>query len=227
MYVPGAMIQGTMFITNEKELVYRTMADPRNHGKCMVLDMDEQDDSLEQHYPTIAAKATILLPPTTAVFREIDGDSQGFIMEYHSWLHNDTVEDFISAIILMMCRGYNVLLYAPSYSEDTIWVNELLKYFEMTYGLHVGTSAENGFVYNPAFDPYNLDMMYFYCCISVMDYLAMIPPYYVNIPLTIMAKLNNDLATFSGGDEPIDQTYNRIRYALSINPNMVPAVSFD
>lgn len=219
---------GSLYLTDNKDLICKSITDPMKIQKSMALSMDEQSSELENMFPGYVMKATILLPPPSAVFREIDGDYRGFIDEYVGWLNSEMVVDYISSILLMIYQGINTMIYIPSFSEDSVWVNTLLEYFEKTYGLHIGTSAENGFRYDNAYDAGVLNTMYYRNCINELQYLAGLPPYYNDIPPQIWSKLTFDLMKYGGRDEDIMSVYNRIRRDSNANHSVVvPAVVFD
>lgn len=219
---------GSLYLTDNKDLICRSITDPTKIQRSMALSMDEQSSELENMFPGYVMKATILLPPPSAVFREIDGDYRGFVDEYIGWLNSEMVTDYISSVLLMVYQGINTMIYIPSFSEDSVWVNTLLEFFEKTYGLHIGTSAENGFRYDNNFDINVLNTMYYHNCINELQYLSGLPIYYNEIPSQIWSKLAFDLMKYGGRDEDAMSVYNRIRRDSSITHSIVrPAVMFD
>jgi hypothetical protein len=154
---------GTLFITDSKDLISAAVFDPNKRQRCMVLDLDETSDELKSMFPNDAIKGTVLLPPPSAIFLQIDGDQEGFIFDYEMYLRSNDVVDYISTIIFMIYSGINTLIYIPSYSEDSVWVNVLLGFFEKEFGIHIGTSVTNGFSYNGTQDHYISNLMYDDC----------------------------------------------------------------
>ena len=55
-------------------------------NRILCMDMDETSDELEQLFPDKAMKATLLCPPPLAMYKEIDGDQEGFIRAYNEYL---------------------------------------------------------------------------------------------------------------------------------------------
>ncbi len=226
------VMPGSLYLANDRDFVCNSIARAANGQRIMALDMDEQDSFLIDNFPGYVVKATILLPPPTAVFKEIDGDADGFIAEYLDWLKSDMVTEYLSSILLMVYDGINTFIYIPSFSEDSIWINVFLDFMRNTFGLNIGTSAQNGFKYDNNFDTFVMNMMYYYNCINELQYLSGLPTYYLDIPPQIWAKLSFDLLKYgSKGENPSD-IYRRIRldldqsYLTSAQP-IRPLIQFD
>lgn len=220
------IIPGTLYLTDNKELVCQSITNPMNIQRCMVIDLDEQSNDLETMFPKDAVKGTFLLPPPSAVFREIDGDHDGFIDEYISFLKSERVIDYISSILLMVYSGVNTLIYVPSFSEDSVWINILLGFFETEFGFHIGTGANNSFAYDSTKDINVLNLMFMCNCIDVLSYLRDIPLSYTNHPPFLVAKISKELYAYCGDENPTTAYYNTM-YALHKNPRAIPAIEFE
>lgn len=220
------IIPGTLYLTDSKELVYQSITNPTNVQRCMVIDLDEQSNELEEAFPRDAVIGTALLPPPSAVFREIDGDHDGFVEEYLLSLRSENVMDYISSVLLMVYSGINTLIYVPCFSEDSVWINILLTFFETDFGFHIGTSATNGFAYDSTKDINVLNTMFLYNCIDVLSYLRDIPPYYNNHPPFLVAKISRELSMYCGDDNP-SKAYYEYMNILQKNPRAMPAVIFE
>lgn len=198
-------------------------------GTMLCIDLDETDNTLEQMFPFHCQKGTLLCPPPKAMYREIDGDQEGFIQEYYAYLdYDESVQDFIASMLLFLHIGGNIRMYTPSYIEDdTIWMNTLLLFFFTRYGITIGTSAERPAGYDSRYDGQIANMMYRHGVMEIFDYVnsctEMIAPY------EFQDKICQDLLPYCGPEEnPLD-VFAHIRYSLTQEgkPITKPALIFD
>lgn len=197
-------------------------------GTLLCMDMDETDDRLEQWFPNHCQKATLLCPPPIAMYKEIDGDEEGFIQAYNDYLDYDpSVQDFVSSMLLFLHIGGNILLYTPSLiSDGAIWINTLSMWFFTRYGVTIGTPMSKA-DYDPKYDGMIADMLYRKGLMNVFDYInSCVNPV---PPLDIEEKLCLDLELFCPiGEHPMELYYH-MRNSLFNNgiPVIKPAVMFE
>lgn len=230
-------ITGTIYIIDEPRidvLKSNLMRMPPPGGNlapntALCMDMDETDNMLEVWFPEHCQKATILLPPPAAMYKEIDGDQEGFIKEYNEYLEYDsTVQDFICSMILYLHIGGNILLYTPSHLEDdTLWTNVLILFFFTRFGITIGSSIENSFAYDPKYDGVIADLLYGKGYISIMEYLNISDP--TMLPSTdACQKLAADLSYIAPGEDPMAFYYDTKRRMIETNsPLLKPAIIFE
>ena len=113
-----SIMPGSLFIVDEQHfdiLKYNLSTNPPPGrgpavGTLLCCDLDDGDDMLECMFPEHVQKATLLCPPPSALFKEIDGDMDGFISEYMSYLdYDNSVKEF-----------YDKALYENSKTMDIV-----------------------------------------------------------------------------------------------------------
>lgn len=197
-------------------------------GTIMCMDMDETDNMLELWFPEHCQKATLLCPPPLAMYKEIDGDLEGFIQAYNEYLdYDESVQDFIASMLLYLHIGGDILLYTPSHIEDdAIWVNTLVMYFFTRFGITIGTSATNQAAYDPRYDSVVAVFIYSKGLMDVFDFVnSYLNPY---PDPSIVERLCMDLSRFCGpGDNPME-LYDSMITSLTCygTPLLRPAVVF-
>ena len=218
-------ILGTLYLAEDINFVRTVLLDQTSRTICLTT--DEADDILEKEFPNLVQKATILCAPPSAIYKDIDGDHEGFIQEYTEYLNSRSVTDFIALVLAYMHRGGNVLLYIPSYTEDSIWVNTLLINLYERFGMLAGMSADKSFSYDPSYDGLVVDVMYEYGYISIFDYISSYP--FAEPPVPLYDRINYDLAAYClPGEYPL-QSFYRIKTNILMNganPIVKPAVTF-
>ena len=205
---------------------------PPNGGVIMnttlCLDMDETDNMIELWFPYHAQKATLLCPPPIAMYKEIDGDQEGFIQEYNKYLEPDqTVQEFIPSIILYLYRGGTVMIYSPSYiADETIWVNILMMYFYTRFGLKIGTSAQDGFYYDTRYDPSIAMYLYYHNMIPWQEFISICSINPFRSDAHIASKLSYDMQSVCGSINP-EQYYLELMNGISNHKTLQPLVTFE
>jgi len=174
-------ILGTIYMMDEPRLdVLRgwlnTTPPPMGNmatGTMICMDMDETDNKLEVEFPDHCQKATLLCPPPLAMYKEIDGDEEGFIQAYNEYLDYDSsVQDFIASMLMYLHMGGHIFMYSPSYIDDCpIWLNTLMLFFFTRYGITIGTSESNGSMYDQRYDGVIADLLYRKGFMNVFDYI--------------------------------------------------------
>ena len=231
-------IIGTLFVIDAPHidlLKYQLATNPPPMGmlagnRLLCMDMDETTNELEEQFPNHCMKATLLCPPPIAMYKEIDGDQEGFIEAYYDYLdHEESVQEFIATMLLFLHVGGNIILYTPAYMEDDpVWMNTLILFFFTRFGITIGTSPQNGFFYDQNYDNRISDILYQRRMIDVFDYINS-TTYYPYPPLETYDQVMNDLSFFAGKDENPYDMFLIIKNSLLQNgvPIIKPAIVFD
>lgn len=211
------LLTGTMYIIDEPHidvLKNNLMRMPPpgaalNPNTVICMDMDETDNMLEVWFPEHCQKATILCPPPSAMYKEIDGDSEGFINEYNDYLDYDsTVQEFIVSMLMYLSYGGNIILYTPSHLEDdALWTNTLLLYFFTRFGITIGTGIDTPYAYDIRYDGHIADILYVNNYMNLSKYLAFSDP--LSRSPEADRKLRMELAPMAGpGVDPMTIYYD-------------------
>ena len=232
-------IIGTMFLVDEANMnVLRNnlMSFPPPGGglatgTMLCIDMDDSDDSIEQQFPLHAQKGTLLCPPPSALYKEIDGDQEGFIMEYNMYLDNDpSVQDFIASMLLYLHIGGHILLYTPTpIDSDAIWLNTLQLFFYTRYGITIGTGINCPSSYDPSFDIKIANMLFAKSYMEVLDFIYSVGANSITmITGDLLSKVLYELEPYCyPGDNPMDLLYCiRNNLLMGGPPAYKPAVMF-
>lgn len=200
---------GTIYVTEDKQMCYNHIVNPQ--WPHMVIDLDETSTDMEQMFPGSILKGTILLPPPSAVFAQIDGDAEGFGREYFGYLNSDVVVDFTDTMVYMVYAGINTLIYIPPDDDEfRPWMDLLYIHFQRNYGFVLGTPV------NPFLIDYNRMSMYAYKLyrnnhIRLDDYIRMIPFEVKGVPDGIRARVAQDLFDYQKPGEMYYDAYERYR----------------
>jgi hypothetical protein len=143
------------------------------NGTLMCLDLDETSTRIEDMFPNHTQKATLLLPPPSAMVKYVDGNQEGFIEDYNYYLeYEPSVQEFISSMLYYLHMGGNILIYTPScLDDDTIWLNTLRLFFFTRYGITIGTSITDKFAYDVNYDQMIDNLLYERDYIDIFDYI--------------------------------------------------------
>ena len=180
------------------------------NGTMLCIDMDDSDNSVEQQFPLHTQKGTLLCPPPSALYKEIDGDQEGFIVEYNMYLDNDpSVQDFVTSMLLYLHIGGNIMLYSPTpIDSDAIWLNTLQLYFYTRYGITIGTGINNPSNYDPKYDIQIATLLFSKSHIGVLDFIYSVGGNLTMITGDILNKVLYELESFCApGDNPMDLLY--------------------
>lgn len=202
------------------------------NGTMLCIDMDDSDNSIEQQFPLHTQKGTLLCPPPSALYKEIDGDQEGFIMEYNMYLDTDpSVQDFVTSMILYLHVGGHILLYTPTpIDSDAIWLNTLQLWFYSRFGIAIGTGTTR-FSYDQRYDAQIATMLFIKSYIGVLDFIYSIGPNNVQAQMIgdeLFRKVLFELEPYCYyGDNPMEILYFIQRnFSMGGSPAYKPAVVF-
>jgi hypothetical protein len=201
---------------------------PSCGGKVLCMDMDETQDEIEKMFPDHTVKATLFCPPPSAMYKEIDGDQEGFITDYNNYLdYDNAVQDYIAAMLYFMHTGGNITLYSPAViSDGATWLNTLMIFFYTRYGIVIGTETTPS-SYDDKYDAEIATFLYEKGHMDVIDYCNSYPNNYFP-DARVADKVYFELAHIAGPYENPQEVYTRIANNV-INygvPILRPAVTF-
>lgn len=87
--------------------------------------------------------ATILLPPTSAVMADADGDINAFNAMYYEYLCTPQVREFIDVILQLLVRGVHVFICVDKAEAMNLnFCSVLMEFFVTMYGIVIGTAQQ-------------------------------------------------------------------------------------
>lgn len=196
----------------------------------MILNFEETDSSLSKRFPQMVFNATILLPPASAIYEEINGNREAFINEYISFLSSDSAaSEYISLILYSLHTGCHIVLYIPNMKENMVWLNILSSYFLNQHGVFISNSVGVPSLYDNNFDIKNVTVLYNCAFIPIQEFMIFTPNGYrpdMNDLMT-WSKIRTDIAPYVYNPNEIVDTFVRMKQSLHINPNVQQSISFD
>ena len=190
------MLKGTIFITDDIEVVYQTPTD----GTVKIIDMDEEKQ-LPQNNPNIIS-GSCLLPPIDAKIAEADGNEQIYDAIYGEHLFAPFQQQYIAALIAFLYRGGNLLVFLPEVYTNT--KDKFIQHMLIRYGIKIGEIGAE----EPAAYSYFYDMHYIPCWLGLMyknglmypeDFLRQYPlDARLDMDPGVMTKLLEDLRPYAG-----------------------------
>lgn len=233
-----SIMPGSLFIVDEQHfdiLKYNLSTNPPPGrgpavGTLLCCDLDDGDDMLECMFPEHVQKATLLCPPPSALFKEIDGDMDGFISEYMSYLdYDNSVKEFLSSLLLFIHLGGNAIIYTPSnVDDDAIWLNTLMAFFNTRFGITIGTSQTEPYYFDERYSSIVSSYMYENGSMNVFDFINSTTDTAPNNYI-ISEKLRTDLAPYvdSGHDPAMLFTEMKQHMIQNGVPILYPAIRFE
>lgn len=211
------------------DIIRMELSEPPIGPGVLCLNMNEGDMTLEQEFPDRCQTATILLPPTEALIKEIDGDQEGFINIYNEYLSSEDIMQFITAMIYFLHIGGKILIYTPAdLDTDAILTNTLIIYFYTRFGISIGTSEKNGFDYDARYDGVIADLLYQYDRLNVFEYINLSGPFTPSPE--VQNKILYDLTPYCDPYDPDPlELYRIMKNSLLLDgqPITKPAVMFE
>lgn len=208
------MINGTIYIYNDMNAAYQTIA---NGSKLIIVSEDIPYNNAD---PNIIP-GTCLLPPPIVKMMEIDGDAESFYEHYSEYLLSDVPVDFLSVILGYLYKGGSISMVING-SIDDPWVLCFMNHMMTYYGINVGTFMLP-FSYNQAYNDCINGILYSSGIEDSYEYLVNHTP---GMPFSDhdIIQLQSQL-NFVTSDPQKD--FNNMAAALKGNPKLTSAVSFN
>ena len=189
------LFKGTIYLIKDIDFARQLLNGP---CKYILLNVDDTDHLLSSEFPNQVQQSTILCPPPSVIYREIDGDTDGFVNGYTGYLASKEVDDFISMIMCCLHRGINLLLYVADYSDESVWLNTLLSYIFSTYGIKIGTSKSDKFDFDIRYIGFDIDRMFVNGHMDRFEYMTITP--HSKAPMfdkDLVNRIRSELSPFS------------------------------
>ena len=217
------LFKGTIYLLKDINIARSALSDQHPY---VLLNVDDTDCELSREFPTKVQQSNILCPPPGILYKEIDGDIDGFVNGYNMYLASKEVDNFISMMMCCLYKGINLILYVIDYSDDSVWINILVSYLYKTYGIKVGISANDKFDFDIRYIGFDVDRMFVNGHINIFEYMSLCP--HMSAPTfdkDLVSRIREELEPFTAfGVDPL-YTFNLVK---SINPNIParPALMF-
>lgn len=114
--------------------------------------------------------STALTPDYQALSLQVDGDENGFIQMYISQLNSKAAIDMLSLILVCLYRGTHIMFYLPQESLGLNFIQYLLQFIEMNYGIMTQTQTTQ-FQYKQEFNTKIAELLYFNNLITAQEFL--------------------------------------------------------
>lgn len=166
------MLKGTIFITNDINVVYNFPV-----GRLSKIVSMDEDNTLGENKDIIGGLN--LLPPMEAKIAESDGNEQMYDVIYQNHLLQPSQQQFIAALIAFMYKGGSLLLFLPEIGY-TNTMEKFIQHMFICYGIHVGMIGNpNPQIANCFYDmkciPIWLNLIYTSGVIGAEEFLFMYP----------------------------------------------------
>jgi len=135
-----------------------------------VLYLGEKDPEVDARSNGTFIYASMLTPRYDALQAVLDNNYIAFGEMYTAYLNSNESQMLLATIVASMYRGINLVLLFPEDTGMLMYPDFIMKFLFTNLGIQPGTPS-SPFIYNPAFDDINLDLMYRFNCIPVLDYL--------------------------------------------------------
>ena len=215
------MLKGTVFITDDLNVIYNAPIDPFHK----VVSLDE--DNVLSGNNIIGG--TCLLPPMEAKIAEVDGNEQLYDSLYSNHLLLPFQQEFISALIAFLYKGGNLILFLPEIGY-TNTKEKLTEHLFRIYGIHPGIIGnKNPQLANCFYDasciPIWLNLIFMADVISPQEYLFEYPEDAVLATNeAVVFKLIDILKPYGRTINEKISTLSRYHHSLHRNPNIIQSI---
>lgn len=126
--------------------------------------------SLDPVYREKFAVATSLVPDYQAMALLVDGNLDGFIQMYMMSLNSKSAMEMMSVILACLYKGVNIIFYLPPEASGLNFVQYLLQYIELNFGITTQTKSTQ-FMFNPEFFGRIVELLYLNNFVTAQEYL--------------------------------------------------------
>lgn len=214
------ILKGNILITSDKNIIYETI---QMRPDIKIISLDESNELGID--PSMYISGTILLPPVDALIAEVDGNEEKYNLCYTVYLSSPPVKEYMASILAFLYKGGKLLLYFPN-QEYNNTMKMMLYFILKIYGIHIGIlndpNIDNATCYYDAnFEPYQLDLIYFYT--GIIDWREYLFNYPLNIPISdqIFNILMNQIKPYGKTIEERVEVINRLRSGIKKNPYLI------
>lgn len=126
--------------------------------------------SVDPNYKEQLVVATSFVPDYQTMALQVDGNIEGFIQMYMASLNSKAAIEMMSVILMCLYRGYNVIFYLPPEASGLNYVQYLLQYIELNYGITAQTKTTL-FGFNPQFAGRIIELLYLHDLVNANEFL--------------------------------------------------------
>lgn len=126
--------------------------------------------SIDPMYKDKFIVSSALVPDYNTLSLMVDGNERGFIEMYSMSLNSPAAMEMISVIFAALYRGTNIMFFLPPESSGLNFVQYLLQFIELNYGITTQTRTTE-FSFNPAFKGRFIDLLYLNNLVDHNEYL--------------------------------------------------------
>lgn len=160
-----------------------------------------------------------LLPPVEALIAETDGNHSEFEICYANHFNNQSVDELVGTIIVLLMSGKNILFYSPKDELSQFSAAKLIDMFWLRYGIRIGVVGTSECTYDNSCVPLWLGYAYELKCINGRDYLTEYPEG-VMIPDKILSELIYEFSPFADTFEEKRNYIYSLVYKFKENPGL-------
>ena len=129
------MLKGILMATSDINVVNQSL----NQGFRVIYLGDPI--SIQPEYRDVFTLASSLIPDYTAMSLYIDGNEQGFLNVYLASLNSRPAVEMLSVIFACLHKGFNVLFYVPEDAKGLNYIQYLLEFIRINYGIQTLTQS--------------------------------------------------------------------------------------
>ena len=158
------MLKGQLWATSDMNLVNQAMI----QGFKVIYLGDPI--SVDPGYKDKFVVATSLTPDYQTLAMQVDGNLDGFIQMYMTSLNSKAAMDMMSVILVCLYKGINILFYLPPEATSLNYVQYLLQFIELNFGVTTQTKTSQ-FKFDPVFFNRIIELLYLNDLVSSQEYL--------------------------------------------------------
>ena len=143
---------------------------------------------------------TSLTPDNEAMAMKIDGNDYAFLQMYFSSLHSAPATELISVILACLFKGTNIMLFLPPEAKDLNFIEYLLQFIQINYGVMTRTKSTQ-FGFDMKFKDKVLELLYLNSLINAQEFLVKSD----NVNDNILKKLVVELRPMVENPRDLDQ----------------------
>lgn len=126
--------------------------------------------SINPQYKEKFVVSSILVPDYQTMSLLVDGDYTGFANLYVSALSSNAATEMFSVIFACLYNGVHVIFYLPKEAQGLNYVQYLLQFIEINYGITTQTKTTQ-FAFDQKFSTKIAELLYLNSLINAQDFL--------------------------------------------------------